>query len=319
MKKFIAILLVAALAVPATYAREKETPEQRATKDYSTWLPAQGDFSVGFSLNPIATFVGNSFSGYTGQNVLDKLAGEPLVSGAIGASPMASIMGSYMLTDKLGLKANVGMAISVKSENHYVLDDAALYLDPLSHAKVVDKRKGSMAYGSIALGVEYRVGKTHPVQGVFGAGVNYAFGSVSYKYSYGNAITEMNQKPTINTDASTTAFIVDPSYVAVAGYMPDARPLSMKAANLIHLLGVYGSVGIEWFVAPQIALGANVNVGLYYEINPANAYLFEGWNTLTQQVENYTEKVSPASHGFHFGTDNIGANLYVAFYFNANK
>ncbi len=319
MKKFLGILLVAALAVPAMSAHEKETPEQRAAKDYSTWLPAQGDFSVGFSLDPIATYVGTMFGGYTSKNDLEDLAGEPLAMSIIGANPMASIMGSYMLTDKLGIKANVGMGISVKSENHYVLDDEALYLDPLSHAKVVDKRKGSMAYGSIAVGVEYRVGKTRPVQGVFGAGVNYAFGSVSYKYSYGNAITELNQTPTISTDASTSGFIVAPSYAAAAGYMPNARPLSLTADNLIHLLGVYGSVGIEWFVAPKIALGANVNVGLYYEINPATAYLLEGWNTMTLQVENYTEKVTPASHGFHFGTDNIGANLYVAFYFNANK
>ena len=319
MKKFLGILLVASLAVPAMYAHEKETPEQRAAKDYSSWLPVQGDFSVGFSLNPIATYVGNMFSGYTGQNSLGDLTGEPMAMDIIGANPMASIMGSYMLTDKLGVKANVGMGISVKSENHYVLDDEALFLDPLSQAKVVDKRKGSMAYGSIAVGVEYRVGKTRPVQGVFGAGVNYAFGSASYKFSYGNAITEMNQKPTINEDASTSGFIVTPSYTAAAGYMPAARPVALKADNMIHLLGVYGSVGIEWFVAPKIALGANVNVGLYYEVNPATAYVYEGWNTMTLQVEEYTERVSPASHGFHFGTDNIGANLYVAFYFNANK
>ena len=79
MKKILSILLVAAMAVPAMAAREKETPEQKAQKDYSTWMPAEGDFSVGFSLDPLATFVGNLLSGYTGQNSLDKLAGDPLL------------------------------------------------------------------------------------------------------------------------------------------------------------------------------------------------------------------------------------------------
>ena len=58
------------------------------------------------------------------------------------------------------------------------------------------------------------------------------------------------------------------------------------------------------------------NFGIYYEVNPARATTYEGWNTASMQLEQFTELVAPASHGFHIGTDNIGANLYVAFYFN---
>jgi hypothetical protein len=180
-------------------------------------------------------------------------------------------------------------------------------LDPFSKAKVVDKQSADRIQGSIALGVEYRVGKKFPIQGVFGAGINYAFGEISYKYNYGNAITELNQAPTIN----------DPLlYKAVAGYMPNARPLSTQDKNLIHMFGAYASAGVEWFVAPKVALGANVNFGMYYEVNPARATTYEGRNTASMQLEQFTELVAPASHGFHIGTDNIGANLYVAFYFN---
>ena len=39
MKKIVSIMLVAALAMPM-FAGEKETPEQRANKDYTSWLPA---------------------------------------------------------------------------------------------------------------------------------------------------------------------------------------------------------------------------------------------------------------------------------------
>ncbi|MGM9838006.1 MAG: hypothetical protein ACI30A_05910 [Paludibacteraceae bacterium] len=314
MKKIMSLLLVAAMVMPLA-AKEKESPEQKANKDYSTWLPAKGDFSVGFAIDPLATFLGNMFNGNL-NNGLGDLSGDPMLGDVVATSlygctnPMVSIMGTYMLNDKLAVRANIGMGITVKANNTYVQDDAALFFDPLSRAKVTDKRKLNRTFGSIALGVEYRVGKTRPVQGVFGAGVNYAFGQVTYNYSYGNAITEANQIPSI-----------DPSlgYAAVAGYMPNARLLSSQADHLIHMLGVYGTVGIEWFVAPKIALGANVNVGLYYEVNPARADVYEGWNIQTMKVEKFTEKVAPASHGFHFGTDNIGANLYVAFYFNQNK
>lgn len=322
MKKFFSILLVAALALPMFAAGEKETPEQKANKDYSTWLPAKGDWSVGFSVDPLATFLGNIFNG-TVNNTLGDFSGDPLLGSVVGdakynslyggagqAVPMASIMGSYMLSDKLAVRANIGLGMTVKSNNAYVIDDAAAFIDPLSRAKVVDTKNYSRTFGSIALGVEYRVGKTRPVQGVFGGGINYAFGQISYKYSYGNAISEANQVPTIQDPAL---------YDVVAGYMPNARPLSSQADDLIHMFGVYGTAGVEWFVAPKIALGASVNLGIYYEVNPARATVYEGWNTMSMKVEKYKELVAPASHGFHFGTENIGANLYVAFYFNKDK
>lgn len=312
MKKFLGILLATALVMPVA-AREKESPEERANKDYSTWLPSQGDFSFGFALNPVATFVGNMFNGNT-ANAWQNPAGEPLIKSEVlglpSSNPLVSVMGSYMVTNQLAVRANVGLGISVKSDNEYVLDDAALFADPLCRAKVTDKNKYNATYGSIALGIEYRVAKTRPIQGVFGAGVNYAFGGATRNYAYGNAITEANQVPTI----------AHPSlYQAVAGYMPNARPLSLQAGNLIHMIGVYGTIGVEWFVAPKIAIGANVNVGIYYAVNPAQTTVYEGWNTATAKAEEFTELVAPASHGFHFGTDNIGANLYMAFYFNKNK
>lgn len=306
MKRLISFILVAVLALPLLAEEQVVTKprEKKVLNDYSEWLPKQGDFSLAFSLDPIATFVGNMFNGNL-SNGLDDLAGEPLLDGITGA-PMVSVMGTYMQTDQLAWKVNLGIGYTHKSNNEYVLDDAALFLDPLSRVKVVDTHAYNRIQGSIALGAEYRVGKNLPVQGVFGAGLNYAFGEISYKYNYGNAITELNQIPTIS----------EPSlYEAVAGYMPNARPLNTQANNLIHMVGAYASVGMEWFVAPKIALGANVNFGIYYEVNPSRATIYEGWNTATMQVEQFTELVAPASHGFHIGTDNIGANLYMAFYF----
>ena len=306
MKRLISFILVAVLALPLLAEEQVVTKprEKKVLNDYSEWLPKQGDFSVAFSLDPIASFVGNMFNG-SPSNGLDDLAGEPLLDGITGA-PMVSVMGTYMQTDQLAWKVNLGIGYTHKSNNEYVLDDAALFLDPLSRVKVVDTQAYNRIYGSIALGAEYRVGKNLPVQGVFGAGLNYAFGEISSKYNYGNAITELNQIPSISEPAL---------YEAVAGYMPNARPLNTQANNLIHMVGAYASVGMEWFVAPKIALGANVNFGIYYEVNPSRATIYEGWNTATMQVEQFTELVAPASHGFHIGTDNIGANLYMAFYF----
>lgn len=306
MKKIFCFAVVAALALPMA-AAEKATPEERGSRDYSSWLPAKGDFSVGFSLDPLTTYIGNFFNGNT-NNSLGDLGGEPINDVASGLSwgkPIVSIMGTYMATDNLAVKANIGFGFSMTQNNQYALDETAAFLDPLSRAKVVDSERHRKSSGSVALGIEYRVGKTHPVQGVFGVGANYSFGSYRRTYTYGNAITELMQAPDIAVG----------SYEPVAGYMPKARTLSIQNPELVHMVGLYGSVGVEWFVAPKIALGANVNVGLYYAINPARATTYEGWNTQSMQLEQFTELVAPAEHGFHFGTDNIGSNLYVTFYF----
>ncbi|HCS87094.1 MAG TPA: hypothetical protein DIW30_01255, partial [Bacteroidales bacterium] len=80
------------LIVPV-FAAELDKKEQKVNRDYSEWLPAAGDWSLGFSLDPIASFVGNMFNGNTG-NSLNNLAGESMVNN------MVSIMGGYMITDQ---------------------------------------------------------------------------------------------------------------------------------------------------------------------------------------------------------------------------
>jgi hypothetical protein len=301
----MALSLLVATAAFADGA-DKPTPEDKGKKDYSSWLPAQGDMSVGFSLDPLATFAGNLFNGNL-DNTLEDLAGEPLLYRQLPNS-CVSIMGTYMLTNELALRANIGFGYSLKQNNFFVQDDAALAFDDLSNAKVIDQMNSQILSGSFSAGIEYRLGKRLPIQGVFGAGLSYACGMSKSTYAYGNAITQLNQNPSMNSEMPATE--------AVTKYLPNARLLSVQSSDMIHMVGVYGSVGVEWFVTPKVALGANVNLGIYYELNPSETYVYEGWNTITEQVDQHTELVAPASHGFHFGTDNIGASLYMAFYFD---
>lgn len=297
MKRHSLILLfILVCGVVGIHAEEAQ--KDKASKDYSQWLPAQGDWSVGFSLDPLTTFLGNTFNNST-NNSLDDFSGEGLLNN------MASIMGSYMITDKVAFRANIGLSIGRQHDKRYVADDKSLLLDPLSRDKVEDGIAYSETGGSIALGVDYRVGERR-VQGVFGGGIVYAFSTEHIIYNYGNAITEANQCPTIRGGVS---------YESVASYMPNARPMKNFNYDGTHAFGLYGTIGIEWFVAPKISLGASVNVILAYSMSPDRYLTYEGWNTLTMAKEEYTELTYPSSNGFTFGTENIGANLYAAFYF----
>lgn len=307
MKRILSLALSLVVATAAfSQSETKPQREKKQVKDYSEYLPKSGDIAIGFSLNPLANFVGNMFNGTT-LNTLGDFAGEPMLC---PTPNIVSIMGKYMLTDQLGLKLNLGFGCNIYAKNGYAIDDAAKLENPLSEAKVTDTYQVNKLSGSIAAGVEYHIGKQLPVQGVFGAGVLYALGHETHRYRYGNAITELNQDPSHNNDIFPAA--VTTSRIP---YMPNARVLSDQAVDLIHRVGLYASVGVEWFVAPKISLGANVNLNLCYTINPARATIYEGWNYVTSQVEQYTDLVAPASHGFTFSTDNIGANLLMNFYF----
>lgn len=303
MKKVLTIMLAAALAMPMF--AEKLTPEERANADYSSWTPKAGDYCIGFSLDPFADFVGQMFN-IAGSGSYDgKLGGKALVN------PIVSITGEYMLTDQLGVRANLGFIVDYERTLTNVDDAAAKWENPYSRQQVQDAYRAGQYGGSFSAGIDYRIGKRN-VQGVFGAGLVYAFQTMSNKYSYGNKITEVLQAPEI----------ADPTlYSAVESYLPNARLINdaVSAAGtdqIWHRFGLYTSVGVEWFVAPKICLGLNVNLDLLYKVSNNVCKQYEGWNTVTDKYEIYTDTRHVSNYsGVTFSTENIGANLYASFYF----
>lgn len=310
MNKIAAVALAVALAVPA-FAQEqsgssngKETPAQRAERDYSAWLPSAGEFSIGFGLDPLSTWVGQLFNGAT-SNTLDKFHGDPMTG-----TPTIGIMGSYQLSSQLGVKANIGFHNGRMDTLKYVLDDAALFANPLSEAKVTDRMVAYSKVMSFAIGADYRIGGKHAVQAVLGAGLIYTRQSEAYKFSYGNTITEANQTPTttvFNGPKNTTPD-------AHLGFMPGARLLERTKA--INTFGLYGSVGVEWFFVPKVCLGANVNIQLTNEREARGYDTWEGWNVSTQKHEEaHTDLGERKVSNTTFATSHLGSNLYISFYF----
>ena len=323
MKRLFSILLVAALAMPMLAEEQPAAGSAPQKKDYTDWLPQEGDWSFGIALDPFTKFIGNMFNG-TGNAVVvggatvinpNTLTGNDIHGSGLW-NGLASIMGTYMATDKLGIKANIGINFNNRATRQYVVDDAAVFVDPTSVAQVVDVQQRIQLAMTAAIGIEYRVGARR-VQGVFGVGAMYGNQIIDkLEYKYGNEITEYNTNPSV----SGLAPVVPPAVAAKYPYMTSLRTKQAYANKGTHMAGIYGSVGVEWFVAPKIALGANVNVRLSYEWTPEIANKYEGWNTLTNQKEVITNMDTPMTNsGFNFDTNNIGANLYVAFYFGKKK
>lgn len=267
------------------------------------FLPKEGDWAIGVDVLPVINFIGNSFNGTIDQKI-EGLAGAPITKGSNlfdnALMPDASIMFKYMLRDQIALKANVGMQFSNDWNRQYVQDDKAIALDPMSEEKLIDSKLTKTTGMSLSIGAEYRKGARR-VQGIFGLSALAAFQNQTTSYNFGNGITSVNQRP-------STAF---PEAYTNDGY----RIIKNGNTTSDAFIGLAGSVGLEWFVAPQIAIGSEVNLSFYYLFGKQKYTESEKFETSLEQIVNHTDITSPGNRGFYCGTETLGGSLYMIFYF----
>ena len=301
MKK-ITVVLLSCLMFATTLSAQVDSTKQCSKRCCpKQLLPAKGDFALAVDMVPILRTLGTIFWGES--NHTTGFGGTPLFNDETfgGNYPTVSIIGKYMITDKLAIRCNVGALINATSNGTNVRDDAAAYADPLTQKEVTDYLKRNNYGVSLNLGAEYRLGQKR-VQGIFGADIIFGLSSASRKYTYGNAITEDNQAPSTNVGYYATHI------------SPNTRMLLQKRpAN--YSIGAQVSAGVEVFVAPKIALGGQVNLSYAFTYGRQTFTEGEGFNPLTNQVEKITQITAPAGWSHRFGTNNLGASLYMAFYF----
>ncbi len=400
MKKILFFLLMGWMPLANAYAQEnqEQKPEQKPAKEY---LPKQGNWSVGVDVVPLLKYAGTIFS--KKESELEHLSGTPFTkygklyelfeeNGSNTLMPDVSIMGKYFLTNEFALRANIGLKISSETKRFYVNDDEAEWQQALNKALVVDNIRYRKNGVSIMLGGEYRKGNRR-VQGVFGAGLLFAFMNDKVTCKYGNELTSINQRPTTSPNApsmsdklttrATRAIeyanpgewqYYTPWYDELSGKFYDEngnevdgesfyewyesfpwnenypnlgaagdadpenpeqpgdgdeptppamdettgpfyRPLTKFNRGADFYIGLTGSAGVEWFVAPKISLGAEVNLSLYYMVGKQTYLESEGYNATTGRVEKRVKLESPGNRGFYMATECLGGSLSLNFYF----
>lgn len=294
MRKNILALALAAVSFGAVAQQPAETTATR-------YLPEKGDFAFGVDVLPLFKAIGGSYN----DDETPGVGGTPFSPDVESSyvKPNVSLMGKYMISDRWGVKVNLGLTFSNKQKRLYAPDDLDAALST-GEAKVVDSRKTTRTGGSLMAGMEYRLGKRR-VQGVFGFGALFAFTTDKVTYSYGNAMTDINQNP-------STAF-PDQDQTLSIPYGYRVTECNYDGPNFVA--GVYGSAGAEWFVAPKIAIGATVDLYVYGAFGSKGYVKSEGYNQAYGRVEERTDLYTPGNRGFNFGTDNLGGSLYMTFYF----
>lgn len=287
------LLFVAAIfAATATFAQDGLT-----SKKGEAYLPEAGDWAIGFDANPFLNYAGNLFNGNTSNGI---------GSGATWFAPNAAIYGKYFKDEKTAYRVMVRLGFGSASTG-YVAD---LYSNPADLETKEFTNEVKTSYNNIVLGggIEKRRGNTR-IQGVYGAQLMIGFGGSSSETTYGLALGDSSV--TANGGAIYDLNSTNPA--------PVAGQRTTKADNgSTFMLGINGFIGVEWFFAPKVSLGAEYAWGLSMTSNGESETTTERWGVAPGGTTNsLITKTSKGGKSSTFGLDNSisGARISLNFHF----
>lgn len=281
MKKllFAASLVVASLTVNAQ-------DEGFTSKNGHQVLPEAGNWGLSIDAIPVLNFVGNAFNfnaGGTANTVSNNYAGTPFTSGAVPV-----VTGRKMLDANTAIRARFG--VNLYSNTVKTRVNVLPATTPVTYTEDKVTNKASNFY--ISGGLEKRKG-SHRVQGIYGAELVVAVvANQNTKYEYANAINAQNPV--------------------------GSRVLEEKRGNTLSV-GPRAFVGVEYFFAPKISLGAEFGYGIYLQKTGASETTSEGWSAVNSAVETTTVPTAGpggvGSGSTNFTTDNLGGTINLNFFF----
>lgn len=314
MKKILTILLAVLTLGPLTAVAQDE--EYKDPK----YSPKRGDWSIGVTFNPASLAYKNGL-----QPKKNEFAGE-FIEGMANSSkqmfilsqdPLAAFRFRYILSPEWAFRATLGINGSHIDYREYVDDDLARAVNPDSRNQVVDAVISNLNGGSLSIGLQYMAGKG-PLRFVAAFGITYSIAGGSLKFNYGNTMTTENRVPSSMPMTRPAESGADPTlndFKADLG-ISYARPTERYNVGYIHGIGINADMGIEWFMTGRLSLGAAMTfTPAMFLFQPQTYTKYEGFSSKTGKVETYNDRVSPGSHAVLYGTENIGLNLSLNYYF----
>ncbi|MCO6499558.1 MAG: hypothetical protein J5I47_04155 [Vicingus serpentipes] len=282
------VLFVAALFIGATtFAQDGLT-----SKKGEAILPEAGDWAIGFDANPFLNYFGNMFSGYTGQNTLSGATWNSNSNAILNNNNTMALTGKYFKDETTAYRGKVRIGLGGDSQTN--LQDTATGSTLPGTGAIENKISNSNGFSFVVgAGLEKRKGSTR-LQGYYGA--DFLFGLIgggSTTYEYGATMDSLN--------------------VQFRGIVPGSRNTEEKNGNTMAL-GLNGFIGVEYFVAPKISIGAEYGYGFSMSSTGANETSTERWNAADQKLETFTTTGSKTSD-WSFDTGVSGANLNITFHF----
>ena len=253
-------------------------------------LPERGDFALGIEANPFLNYLGGFFN-------LRGVAPTPSFNGFSG-----KIYGKYFLEDDRAIRAKLYISTGSTAKKGVVTNDEETINNPLNAlATVIDVMKTNHTKVDLNVGYEFRRGHGR-VQGFYGGEVGVGFESKNEKFDYANPMTAANQSP------STWDFEdLDMKKMAV-------RPTEQKYGKSVYA-GLGGFVGVEYFFTPQISIGGELNLGLYYSLQMQNETTSEFWNGSTDKLDTRSQRSGGWDANDTGLYTNVGGSIFLMFHF----
>ncbi len=278
------LLFVAAIfAATATFAQDGLT-----SKKGEAYLPEAGDWSIGFDANPFLNYAGNLFNGNTGNSI---------GAGATYFAPYGAIYGKMYKDEKTAYRAKLRIGFGSQTVGTVV----NLYADSVSQfngttTEYTNEVATSGRQIILGAGIEKHRGNTR-IQGVYGAELMIGFGGGSTTNTYGLALSEVSTtyNPSLNGPRTTES-----------------------VAGSTFVLGIDGFLGVEWFFAPKVSLGAEYTWGLSMTSTGASKTTTEEWTVPAGgTTASLVTKTTNGGKSSSFGLDNgvSGANVSINFHF----
>jgi hypothetical protein len=256
--------------------------DEQVTKTYG---PKAGQFAVGIEASPVLDFIGNMFA-KTNKNESRKWWKD---------NQDYTLHGRYFLTDNSAVRLHIRFnnAIYKDVEKKFTVDDAAKTKNPLSTAKVEDKKVVWNNDWRVAAGYQQFRGAGR-LKGFYGGDVFYRYQRTFTNNYYGNKMNAFNPAPS-----------------NALGETAGDRTLKSVGSGQ-HSLGLMGFTGVEFYFMQNACIGFELGLVLQ------GTYSTRGYVTkervFADKVEQYTEESALSNNSFHFGTnpntDPIPTGLY---------
>jgi hypothetical protein len=269
MKKVFLLFSAVAIAT-SSFAQEVITSK----KGYVV-LPQAGDIALGFDAVPVLDFALNASDIMSNDG-----AGAAHPSFVEGFSNV--IVGKYFMKDNMAIRGRFGINTTKTTTKTY--GDDPLAANPVTAENILlqTTKVGTNKY-FFAGGIEKRRGHNR-LQGFYGGELLLGFSSSSTKNTYEIEYNQAN---------------ADKGYMSAGA----SRTLSEKSGMGITF-GLRGFIGVEYFVAPKISIGAEFGWGLGMVTTPRSKNETEFWASApgtTNAPSAYTEETEGASSSRNFG------------------
>ncbi|MES2593346.1 MAG: hypothetical protein V4608_15795 [Bacteroidota bacterium] len=254
-------------------------------------LPEEGDWAISMNVDPIFNFIGNAFNANNSNSA-------PQVGFLNGDG---TIVGKKFIDEKSAYRALLRLGFTSQTNKNFVNDDAIVtaptFPTPFPQKEDKFSRKSTMI--GIGVGKEFRRGITR-LQGFYGADAMIWMASTSSKYTYGNTMTAVAAPGVTPTPMSTTW---DETTGAIISETALADRPALSKSGMTLGIGVRGFIGVEYFILPKIAIGAEYGWGIGFQLTGKGKEANETTGGIAPGTVGVVETEVDGSSKFGFDTD----------------